>query len=90
MANWMEYLQQAVSHQASDVFFVAGKPACEKLDGHLRPLGEARLLPPDTEAIVREIYETARRPIDSYLASGDDDFSFSVPGLARFRVNTYR
>ena len=90
MANWMEYLQQAVSHQASDVFFVAGKPPCEKLEGHLHPLGEARLLPPDTEAIVRGIYETARRPIDTFLASGDDDFSFSVPGLARFRVNTYR
>ena len=90
MGNWMEDLRQAVEHQASDVFFVAGKAPCEKLDGHIRPLGTERLLPPDTETIVREIYETAGRPMDAFLASGDDDFSFSVPGLARFRVNTYR
>ncbi len=90
MANWMEDLKQAIAHQASDVFFVAGKPPCEKLDGHILPLREERLLPPETEQIVREIYETARRPIDTFLAAHDDDFSFSVPGLARFRVNTYR
>ena len=28
--------------------------------------------------------------MDRYLREGDDDFSFSVGGLARFRVNTYR
>ena len=26
----------------------------------------------------------------AFLATGDDDFSFSLPGLARFRVNAYR
>jgi len=90
MVNWMEYLKQAISHQASDVFFVAGKPPCEKLEGHIVPLSGERLLPPDTESMVREIYEAAQRSMDTYLASGDDDFSFAVPGLARFRVNTYR
>ena len=90
MAKWMEYLQQAIANQASDVFFVAGKAPCQKLDGRLCPLDDTRLLPPDTEAIVREIYEAAGRSMENYLASSDDDFSFSVPGLARFRVNTYR
>ena len=28
--------------------------------------------------------------MDRYQAAGDDDFSFAVPGLARFRVNAYR
>ena len=28
--------------------------------------------------------------MDAYRATGDDDFSFAVPGLARFRVNAYR
>ena len=28
--------------------------------------------------------------MDTFLACGDDDFSFAVPGLARFRVNAYR
>ena len=28
--------------------------------------------------------------MDDYLAEGDDDFAFAIPGLARFRVNAYR
>jgi len=36
------------------------------------------------------VYAAAKRPMDQFLLRGDDDFSFSIPGLARFRVNTYR
>ena len=90
MLDWMELLRNAVAHQASDVFFVAGKPACEKLEGHLHQLSEDRLLPKDTERILEGIYREANRDISSFLQNGDDDFSFAIPGLARFRVNTYR
>ena len=90
MTDWMEYLHQAVAHQSSDVFFVAGKPACEKQEGHLKPLSEYRLLPGDTQRIVTEIYGAAGRDMGIFLQKGDDDFSFSIPSLARFRVNAYR
>ena len=90
MTGWLEYLRLATQHQASDVFFVAGKPACEKLEGRIQPLSEERLLPAHTEQILEEIYKAADRDMDRFLALGDDDFSFAVPGLARFRVNTYR
>ena len=90
MIDWMELLKQAVADQASDVFFVAGKAPCQKVDGHIRPLSEQRLMPADTEHIITELYRTADRPMDQYLARGDDDYSFSIPALARFRVNTYR
>ena len=90
MTNWMECLRLATEHQASDVFFVAGKPVCEKMEGHLNPLFGERLLPADTEKILRDIYEAAGRDMSRFLKVGDDDFSFAVPGLARFRVNTYR
>ena len=90
MLDWMELLRTAVAHQASDVFFVAGKSPCEKLDGHLQPLAEVRLSPQDTEQILTGIYGAAARNMDHYLQKGDDDFSFAIPGLARFRVNTYR
>lgn len=90
MADWMEYLKTAVEHEASDVFFVAGKTACEKLEGHLHTLGEARLMPADTEEIIAQMYGAAGRSMEHFLTRGDDDFSFAVPGLARFRVNTYR
>lgn len=90
MCDLKTYLQQAVQLQVSDLFLVAGGPVSVKLDGHLRPLSEERLLPPDTNGLIREIYELANRPMDAYIKSGDDDFSFSLPGLARFRVNTYQ
>ena len=90
MIDWMEYVKQAVAHQASDLFFVAGGPVCEKLDGRLHRLDSPRLLPPDTQQIVEDIYKVSNRTMDSYLQLGDDDFSFSIPNLARFRVNTYR
>ena len=90
MADLQKYLEQAVVDQASDIFIIAGGPVSEKLEGHIRPIGSKRLLPPDTEELIREIYTLSGRTIARYLETGDDDFSFAVPGLARFRVNTYR
>ena len=90
MIDWMEILKQAVENQASDVFFVAGKPVCQKVDGHICPMNEQRLLPADTEQIISRLYEAAGRSMEQYLKRGDDDYSFSLPALARFRVNTYR
>ena len=90
MSELKKYLQQAVEAQASDLFFVAGGPVSVKLEGHLRPISGEKLLPPDTQALISEIYELAGRPMENYLATGDDDFSFALAGLARFRVNTYR
>ena len=90
MIDWMEYLKTAVEHEASDVFFVAGKAVCEKREGHIFPMNDDRLMPADTEQIITQMYAAAQRSMDSFLQRGDDDFSFAVPGLARFRVNTYR
>lgn len=86
----LDYLKRAVDDGASDLFIVAGGPVSEKLDNRLVPLSEERMFPKETEELTRAIYETAKRPIDRFLEEGDDDFSFSVPGLARFRVNVYQ
>ena len=90
MAELTEYLKRAVADQASDLFLVAGGPVSMKLDGRIQPIGTERLLPPNTKQLISEIYEMADRSMEGYLARGDDDFSFAVPGLARFRVNAYR
>lgn len=90
MTKVVEYLQKAVTDHASDLFIVAGGAVSEKVDGHLRPLSEDKLMPPDTKELINEIYVLAERSIASYLDAGDDDFSFAIRGLARFRVNAYR
>ena len=90
MAKFMEYLQKAVQAEASDLFLVPGAPVTYKLDGQLTPMEEERLVPGRTRAYLEELYALAERDVEPFRATGDDDFSFSVPGLARFRVNTYR
>lgn len=90
MATLIEYLKKAVELQASDVFIVAGGYVSAKYDGGIFPIDTEKKMPPDTELLIKEMYERADRPIDTYLKTGDDDFSFSERGLARFRVNTYK
>ena len=90
MAEIKDYLQRAVEGGASDLFVVAGGPVCMKLDKKMQPISDGRMMPKETEGMIRAIYDLAGRSMDAYLRDGDDDFSFAVAGLARFRVNTYR
>ena len=90
MAELLDYLKRAVADQASDLFIVAGGPVCEKLDKRMCPIGENRILPDESERLITDLYARANRSMDRYLHCGDDDFSFAVAGLARFRVNAYR
>ena len=86
----LDFLGRAVEKGASDVFIIAGSPVCMKLDHKLCPIGEERLMPDGCEKLIGDLYAKAKRTMDIYLDKGDDDFSLTVPGMARFRVNTYR
>lgn len=90
MEDLMTYLTRAVQDQASDLFIVAGGQICEKLDKRVCPISTGQAMPEDSERLITEIYSLAKRPMDHFQETGDDDFSFSVAGLARFRVNAYR
>lgn len=90
MAVLMDYLTCAVQEGASDLFLVPGAPVSVKLDGQLKALEDGKIMPSQGEALIREIYGIAQRDMTEFQKCGDDDFSFSVSGLARFRVNTYR
>lgn len=90
MASILDYLRKAVEDGASDLFVVAGGPVSYKLEGKIVPLGTEKIYPAETERLIREIYEMAGRDATRYWSTGDDDFSFAQPGLARFRVNAYR
>lgn len=86
----LEYLKKAVDEGASDIFFLAGSPATAKIEGRILKIGEERLLPDHTRELIGQIYEVAKRDTAHFEKTGDDDFSFAVPGIARFRVNAYR
>ncbi len=87
----VELLKKAVELGVSDIFLIAGFPVAFKLSGEIIPQSEKRLAPDETEALVFGLYElSGARSIENYKASGDDDFSFSLPGVGRFRVSAYR
>ena len=86
-----QILKQAIEEQASDVFIVAGLPASFRKNGMICQLGEERLLPNDTAVLLEEIYKQAgERDMRELHQSGDDDFSFAIPGVSRFRANIFR
>lgn len=85
----IDILKEATLAEASDLFIVAGLPLTYKINGVMHRVGE-RLMPADTEKMIREIYELANSPeLDKFMQSGDEDFSFSIPGVSRYRVSTY-
>ncbi len=90
MTELLTYLQQAVDRHASDLFLVAGGPASIKVDRQLIHLEEERLMPKDTRRLINELYQMANRSSEGFTLCGDDDFSFALPGLSRFRVSVYR
>lgn len=84
-----EILAEAVKRKASDVLIIAGLPVAYKVDGMVERVGD-RLMPADTYALCEDIYRAAGREMKTLLDTGDDDFSFALPGLSRFRVNAMR
>ena len=90
MDKLSDYLQQVVAMDASDMFVIAGAPVSAKAHGIIRQIDTEKLLPPTTMELIQVAYDKAGRPIEKLTARGDDDFSFAISGLARFRVNAYR
>ena len=85
-----EMLTAATNANASDIFIIAGRPLTYKVNGLMHTEGE-RLMPDATEVLIRQIYTLAQnRKMEPFLESGDDDFSFAIPGLSRYRVSTYK
>ncbi len=89
--NLNELLHVATVASASDIFFIAGFPPAYRKEGKVTRIGNVPLSVADVEVLVREIYAyTNNRSIEMLLQTGDDDFSFSAPGVGRFRANTFR
>lgn len=84
-------LRDATDKNVSDIFVVPGLPPSFKLGGHIEPEPMEALTPQGTEEFLAEIYKLAgNRSMDRLKHTGDDDFSFSLVGVSRFRVNAYK
>lgn len=85
-----EYLEKAVEDMASDVFIIAGGKVSYKVEGNILSLSEEKIFPDQSKELIQALYAMAKRDMHEYVKDGDDDFSFAVGGLARFRVNAFR
>ncbi len=84
-----ELLQKAFDLSGSDIFIVPGARVTCKVKGEMIPLTEGIVKPNETDELVRQAYALAGRSFDKLTDDGDDDFSFALPGLSRFRCNAY-
>lgn len=84
-----DYLRQIVKDNADDLFIIAGGQISEKKEGSIRSIEEERIFPRDTERLISELYKIAGRKFNITADSFHDDFSFSVPGLARLRAHVF-
>ncbi len=83
-----ELLQIAAERMASDLHVRAGGPPYLRIDGELVPLESAALSSPDVERMAFDLMteDQAR----AFKTSNEADFAYTLPGVARFRVNTFR
>ncbi len=86
----MQILQQAVEHNAADIFMIPGMPISYKINGEILPVNDKKIFPDVMDQLIAEIYTIANNRDIKKTAHGDDDFSFSVPRLARFRASVMK
>ncbi|MFT3984946.1 MAG: PilT/PilU family type 4a pilus ATPase [Lachnospiraceae bacterium] len=87
----IDILTKITQDGASDVFIVAGLPLTYKVNGQMRMGDETKLMPQQTAEIITAIYQLAEdRDMTRLLSTGDDDFSFAIKGVARYRISAYK
>ena len=85
-----EILEKAVTLDAADIFLVAGLPVTFKCGGKQERLPGDPLRPNDIRTLVDSIYELSGRERTNLDRGQDDDFSFAVSKMGRFRANIFR
>src|SRR4030095_8945946 len=83
-----ELLEQMVARNASDLHVTVGTPPVVRVRGEVERLGEFQsLTAEDSQQILYRILSSEQQK--QLELKRQLDFSHSIPGLARFRVNVY-
>ncbi|SER95412.1 type IV pilus twitching motility protein PilT [Lachnobacterium bovis] len=89
--NVIDVLKNATQKGASDIFIITGRPLTYRINENMILLNDEKLKPDQTKELVSQIYElTSDNNINRLIEHGDDDFSFALPGVSRFRVCTFK
>jgi twitching motility protein PilT len=82
-----------VSKQVSDLIFSPGRGPQIELNGQLKEInitGVGRLTPEATHRIAMDLIGKNEIVLSKLEKEGATDLSYSLPGIARFRVNVFR
>ena len=82
-----ELLAFSAKQGASDLHLSAGLPPMIRVDGDIRRINLPALDHKEVHELIYEIMNDKQRK--TYEEFFETDFSFEVPGVARFRVNAY-
>ncbi|GGY51092.1 type IV pilus twitching motility protein PilT [Pseudoduganella sp. SL102] len=82
-----DLLAFSVKNKASDLHLSAGLPPMIRVHGDVRRLNVDPLEHKEVHRMIYDIMNDAQRK--AYEEMLEVDFSFAIPGLARFRVNAY-
>src|SRR3954469_21948676 len=82
-----ELLAFSVKNKASDLHLSAGLPPMIRVNGDVRRINLPAMEHKDVHSLVYDIMNDSQRK--HYEENHEVDFSFSIPGLARFRVNAF-
>ena len=88
--DFMALLRFSVEHNASDIHVQAGLPPHVRMGGILKAINQPPLTDEEVRAFIASLVpERFRQNLDERLVAGLD-FSYSLPGLSRFRCSAYR
>ena len=82
-----DILTEAIHLKASDIHITVGLPAMIRLRGDLTPLNDEVMTPSLVNQLIEEI--VPREQFNKFESELQLDFSHSIPGVSRFRVNAY-
>ena len=82
-----ELLAFSVKNKASDLHLSSGLPPMIRVHGDVRRINLPPLEHKDVQGMIYDIMNDGQRKV--YEERLEIDFSFAIPGLARFRVNAF-
>ncbi|KMY54911.1 twitching motility protein PilT [Bacillus sp. FJAT-27231] len=80
-------LRSAFELKASDIHLTVGSPPVFRIHGDLKRYGKEKLTPHDTEEMARALIPD--HLWEEFKDQGELDFSYGIPRVSRFRVNTF-
>ena len=92
MFDLHEALRYVVDNDGSDLHVKVPARPMARFRGHLEPLPQypEALTPAETERVLRQMLAEHSDKMAAFDSENEIDFSYTVPDLARFRVNAFR